>query len=180
MVPQDYTPEGNAKHSTDMFDAFLARTSEKADLKKKEAAEKRQIEKQAKALVDKEAAQAAKEAARAAKRETIAMKVANKQAITDEEIAALKPAEEPEKELAKKPAKIKDASAHVACGNTKLPVTKKVRCRVDHEKTMQQFLVRVPGMKSKAFVYKKTHWNAYASLKLAKDAAEAYFQSKAT
>ena len=174
VVPEVYTPQGNAKHAADMFDAFLARTSEKAELKKKEAAEKRWIEKQARAL-------AAKAAAQAAKYEAVAMKVANKQAITDEEIAALKPAKEPEKEPAE-PAKIKDASAEVASGCTKLSINhpQRVQRGISHEKSREQFLVRVPGFKSRAFIYKKTHWNAYASFQQAKDAAEAFFQSNAT
>ena len=191
-VADVYTPQGHAKHSSDMFDAFVARSTEKADVKKKEAAEKRQAEKQAKAL-------AAKEASQAAKYQALAMKVASKQVITDKEIAALQLAKEPEpakelplalvakdvlknpgKKAAKKPAKIKDASARVASGSPKSPVTVPTKVKVDHEKSREQFLVRVPGMKSEAFIYKKTHSKAYDSLQQAKDAAEAFYQSKAT
>ena len=191
-VADVYTPQGHAKHSSDMFDAFVARSTEKADVKKKEGAEKRQAEKQAKAL-------AAKEASQAAKYQALAMKVASRQVITDKEIAALQLAKEPEpaKELplalvakdvlknpgkkpAKKPAKIKDASARVASGSPKSPVTVPKKVKVDHERSREQFLVRVPGMKSEAFIYKKTHSKAYDSLQQAKDAAEAFYQSKAT
>ena len=176
-----------------MFEAFLERSTEKADVKKKEAAEKRQAAQQAKA-------KAAKEASQAAKYQAIAMKVASKQVITEKEIAALQlakePAKEPAKELeknpakeleknpakkpAKKPAKIKHASALVASGSPKSPVTVPKKVKVDHEKSREQFLVRVPGMKSEAFIYKKTHSKAYDSLQQAKDAAEAFYQSKAT